>query len=57
MPRVHDAAKFELWRERFPQFDFNGISLTPYDPEFQQQMEIAKMAMREDRDALRALSK
>ena len=35
----------------------DGIRLTPYDPEFQQQMEIAEMVMREDRDSLRALSK
>jgi putative addiction module antidote len=36
----------------FVQETVDGIQLTPYDPEFQQQME-----MREDRDALRALSK
>jgi hypothetical protein len=41
----------------FVQETVDGIRLTPYDPEFQQQMEIAKMVMREDRDALRALSK
>lgn len=35
----------------------DGIRLTPYDPEFQRQMEIAKSVMSEDRDALRALSK
>lgn len=35
----------------------DGIRLTPYDPEFQRQMEIAKTVMSEDRDALRALSK
>lgn len=35
----------------------DGIRLTAYDPEFQQQMEIAESVMREDRDALRALSK
>ncbi len=35
----------------------DGIRLTAYDPEFQQQMEIAEMVMREDRDSLRALSK
>lgn len=34
-----------------------GISLTPYDPDFARQMEIAKNVMREDRDALRLLSK
>jgi putative addiction module antidote len=33
-----------------------GIQLTPYDPEFARQMEIAKQVMHEDRDALRALS-
>ncbi|MCY2978035.1 MAG: AbrB/MazE/SpoVT family DNA-binding domain-containing protein [Planctomycetota bacterium] len=41
----------------FVQETVDGIRLTPYNPEFQQQMEIAKMVMREDRDALRALSK
>ena len=41
----------------FVQETVDGIRLTPYDPEFQQQMEIAQMVMREDRDALRALSK
>jgi len=41
----------------FVQETVDGIRLTPYDPEFQQQMEIAKMVMREDRDALRALAK
>lgn len=41
----------------FVQETVDGIRLTPYDPEFQQQMEIAKMVMHEDRDALRALSK
>ncbi len=41
----------------FVQETVDGIRLTAYDPEFQQQMEIAQMVMREDRDALRALSK
>ena len=41
----------------FVQETIDGIRLTPYDPEFQQQMEIANTVMREDRDALRALSK
>ena len=41
----------------FVQETVDGIRLTPYDPEFQRQFEIAKMVMREDRDALRALSK
>lgn len=41
----------------FVQETVDGIRLTPYDPEFQQQMEIANAVMREDRDALRALSK
>ena len=34
----------------------NGIELTPYDPEFAAQMEIAERVMREDRDALRKLA-
>lgn len=41
----------------FVQETVDGIRLTPYDPEFQQQMDIAQNVMREDRDALRALSK
>jgi len=34
----------------------NGIELTPYDPEFAEQLEAAKLVMREDRDALRKLA-
>ena len=34
----------------------NGIELTPYDPEFAEQMDIAKRVMREDRDVLRKLA-
>ncbi len=34
----------------------NGIELTPYNPEFASQMEIAEQVMREDRDALRKLA-
>lgn len=41
----------------FVQETVDGLRLTAYDPEFQRQMEIAEMVMREDRDALRALSK
>ncbi len=35
----------------------NGIQLTPYDPEFARQMEIAESVMRQDRDVLRKLAK
>ena len=35
----------------------NGIELTPYDPVFNAQMEIAEDIMREDRDILRKLAK
>jgi putative addiction module antidote len=41
----------------FVQETVGGVQLTPYDPAFERQMEIAKRVMREDRDALRALSK
>ena len=41
----------------FVQETVDGLRLTAYDPEFEKQMEIAKMVMQEDRDALRALSK
>ena len=34
-----------------------GIELTPYDPEFAAQMEVAERVMREDRDALRELAR
>ena len=41
----------------FVQETVGGVQLTPYDPEFERQMEIATRVMCEDRDALRALSK
>ncbi len=34
----------------------DGVSLTPYDSEFEQQMEVAEQVMREDRDVLRKLA-
>jgi putative addiction module antidote len=34
----------------------NGFELTPYNPEFATQMEIAERIMREDRDVLRKLA-
>lgn len=34
----------------------NGIELTPYDPEFAEQMEVAERIMREKRDVLRKLA-
>lgn len=34
----------------------NGIELTPYDPDFAAQMEVAERVMREDRDVLRKLA-
>ena len=34
----------------------DGIRLTPYDPDFAAQMEIAEGIMREDRDLLRKLA-
>jgi putative addiction module antidote len=33
-----------------------GIELTPYDPEFALQMDLAEQVMREDRDALKKLA-
>ncbi|MBN4066525.1 hypothetical protein JYU14_00365 [Simkania negevensis] len=35
----------------------NGLELTPYDPTFAKQMEIAEAIMKEDRDVLRKLAK
>jgi putative addiction module antidote len=34
-----------------------GYRLTPYDPDFERQMELAEQVMRDDRDILKALSK
>ena len=34
----------------------NGIELTPYDPEFVEEMEIAEKVMRDNRDLLRKLA-
>ena len=34
----------------------NGIELTPYDPEFAEQIDMALAVMRENRDALRKLA-
>lgn len=34
----------------------DGIQLTPYDPEFARQMEIAEFVMRDARDILRKLA-
>jgi putative addiction module antidote len=34
-----------------------GIQLTPFDPEFEAQIESAKRVMRKNRDALRRLAK
>ena len=34
----------------------NGIELTPYDPQFAAQMDVAEQVMREDRDVLKKLA-
>jgi putative addiction module antidote len=34
----------------------DGVQLTPYDPEFARQMEVAEGVMRENRDVLRRLA-
>lgn len=34
----------------------DGIKLMPYDPSFEQQIEVAERIMREDRDVLRKLA-
>ncbi len=34
----------------------NGIEITPYDPEFARQMDVAERVMREDRDILKKLA-
>jgi len=41
----------------FVQETASSIQLTPYDPEFERQMEAATQVMREDSDTLRPLSK
>jgi len=33
-----------------------GVELSPYDPEFERQMDLAEEIMREDRDVLRKLA-
>ena len=35
----------------------DGIQLTPYDPDFAKQMDLAEEIMHEDRDVLRRLAK
>lgn len=35
----------------------NAFRLTPYDPDFARQMELAEQVMHEDREVLRALAK
>lgn len=35
----------------------DGIKLTPHDPTFEAQMDVAERIMREDRDVLRLLAK
>ena len=34
----------------------DGVQLTPYDPEFGQQVEVAEQVMRDDRDVLKKLA-
>ena len=34
----------------------NGIELTPYNPQFAAQMDVAEQVMREDRDVLKKLA-
>jgi putative addiction module antidote len=34
----------------------NGIELTPFDPEFARQMDVAENVLRDDRDVLRRLA-
>lgn len=34
----------------------NGIELTPYNPDFARQMEVAERVMRDDRDVLKKLA-
>ncbi len=35
----------------------DGVRLTPYDPAFEEQMEVARKVMRRNRNALRELAK
>lgn len=35
----------------------NGITLTPYDPDFERQMAVARKVMRKNRNVLRELAK
>lgn len=53
LERLHLAEGDSLYCVETPR----GIELTPYNPEFARQMELAEEIMRENRDVLRELSK
>ena len=53
MAKLHVKKGDSLYLTEAP----GGYRLTPYDPEFERQMNLAEEIMREDRDVLRALSK
>jgi putative addiction module antidote len=54
LARLHVDKGDQLYLTEAPD---GGYRLTPFDPEFARQMELAEEIMREDREILRALAK
>ncbi|HEX8414344.1 MAG TPA: AbrB/MazE/SpoVT family DNA-binding domain-containing protein [Sphingomicrobium sp.] len=54
LQRLHVDRGDQLYLTEAPDGSFR---ITPYDPEFAEQMEVARQIMREDREALRELAK
>lgn len=52
LARLHVGKGDSLYATETP----DGIKLTPYDPTFEQQMEVAEKVMREDRAVLHKLA-
>jgi hypothetical protein len=53
---VPEKGTIEVSRLQSTSKEGPSMSLTPYDPEFAGQMEVAEHVMREDRDVLRKLA-
>ncbi len=53
LEQLHVEKGDKVYATRTP----NGIELTAYDPEFEEQIEVARRVMRRYRDALRKLAK
>jgi putative addiction module antidote len=69
LTRIGNSLGFTLPKEALARFNLregdtvfvqqtaNGIELTPYDPEFEEQMNVADSLLRRYRNAFRALAK